>query len=65
MPPYPTTQYFLIKIIVIALLSPLIGYVAIEIMQNLQKATKRNGVKRWLSLSIAGFLIAVLLGWLQ
>ncbi|MBI5273669.1 MAG: hypothetical protein HY860_01280 [Chlamydiales bacterium] len=62
---FSLVQSFLVKLIVFIIISPVIGYVALEIVQNLEKARKLVGKKKWIALSIAGFLIAVLLGWLQ
>jgi len=61
----PTYKIFLIKLGIIFLLSPLIGFAAFQVAENLKKASKIKGLKKWAALSIAGFLIAVLLGWLQ
>lgn len=58
-------QPSLIKFIVLIILSPLIGYIALEIVLNIEKAKKLQGRKKWVSLAIAGFLIAILLGWIQ
>ena len=59
------TKVVIIKFIVILLLSPLIGLIALQIVENLKKASKLKGIKKGIALAIAGFLIAVLLGWLQ
>lgn len=61
----PSLKTFAIKFVSIIIFSPLIGYVALQIIENLKKALKLKGMKRAIPLAIAGFLIAVLLGWLQ
>ncbi len=58
-------QAFFLKLGVIIILSPLIGYLALEIVSNLEKAKKLQGKKKWMALGTAGFLLAVILGWLQ
>lgn len=61
----PEYKTFLIKFGTILLISPLIGFVALQIVENLKKAQKYKGIKKGIALAIAGFLIAILLGWLQ
>ncbi len=61
----PAYKAFVIKFGVFLLVSPLIGFVALQIIENLSKARKLKGVKKAIALGIAGFLIAILLGWLR
>lgn len=61
----PSYKAFFIRFAIFLLISPLIGYIALQIMENLKKAQKTKGIKKAVALAIAGFLIAVLLGWLQ
>lgn len=55
----------LIKFAVILALSPLIGYAALQVVENLKKASKLKGKKKFFALFGAGFLIAVFLDWLK
>ncbi|NGX59268.1 MAG: hypothetical protein KR126chlam3_00416 [Chlamydiae bacterium] len=61
----PVYKSVLIKFGVLVLISPLIGFVALQIVENLKKAQKLKGIKKGIALAVAGILIAVLLGWLQ
>lgn len=61
----PEYKHFAIRFATFLILSPLIGYVALQIVENLKKASKIKGTKKIIALSVAGFLIAILLGWLQ
>jgi hypothetical protein len=61
----PSYKAFLLKFVVILLISPLIGYLVLQIVENLNKAKRLKGVKKGIALGVAGFLIAVLLGWLR
>ncbi|MDN3506188.1 MAG: hypothetical protein P0S96_03060 [Simkaniaceae bacterium] len=61
----PAVKLFAIKFVAILIISPLIGFAALQIVENLKKALKLKGMKKVIALGIAGFLIAVLLGWLQ
>lgn len=61
----PVYKSVLIKFGVLVLISPLIGFVALQIIENLKKAQKLTGVKKGIALAVAGILIAILLGWLQ
>lgn len=61
----PELKLFLIKFISLIILSPLIGYAILSIVTNLEKARKKTGKEKWIALAIVGFLIGILLGWLQ
>lgn len=58
-------KIFLIKLIGTLLVSPVIGYALIQLVEGYQKAKKQKGIKRLLTLSGMGFVVAVLLGWLK
>ena len=61
----PIYKKFLVKLGIIILISPLIGSIAFQIVENLKKARSLKGIKKGIALAIVGFLIAILLGWLQ
>lgn len=60
----PELKVFLIKFAGVLILSPIVGYMVVQIVQWVEKAKKHKGKERWISLFLIGFYVAVLLGWL-
>lgn len=59
-------KVFLLKFVGLIISTPLLGYGALLIIENIEAAWKSNNrKKKWFALSMAMFALAILLGWLQ
>lgn len=58
-------KQFLLKLVGLIIVSPLVGFIVLDIIKHIEIAKKAKGKKKWLALSIIGILIGILLGWLR
>ncbi|MBM3201235.1 MAG: hypothetical protein FJZ56_02370 [Chlamydiae bacterium] len=59
-------NWFFLRLIGLLVLSPVIGYLSIRLIESFEKAWKSKvKKKRWIACSFAIFLIAIAAGWFR
>ena len=59
-------NWFLIRLLGLLVLSPIIGYISIRLVESFENAWKsKNKKKRWLACSFAFFVLALMFGWFR